>query len=194
MWELDYKESWAPQNWCFWTVVLEKTLESPLDCKGIQPVHPKRNQSWVFIARTDAEAETLILGPPDVKNRLIWKDADAGKDCRQGRREWQRRSWLDDLTDAMDMSLSKLWELVMDREAWHAAVHGVTKNWTRLSDWTELNWTTVHQAPLSVEVSRKACYSGFPVLYSGDLPDPGIEPRSLALQADSLFSEPSGKP
>ena len=96
MWELDYKESWAPQNWCFWTVVLEKTLESPLDCKGIQPVHPKRNQSWVFIARTDAEAETLILGPPDVKNRLIWKDADAGKDWKQeekGKTEDQMVGW-----------------------------------------------------------------------------------------------------
>ena len=79
MWELDYKESWAPKNWCFWTVVLEKTLENPLDCKEIQPVHPKGNQSWVFIGRTDAEAETSILWPPDERNRLIWKDPDAGK-------------------------------------------------------------------------------------------------------------------
>ena len=83
MWELDYKESWVLKNWCFWTVVLEKTLESPLDCKEIQPVHPKGNQSWVFIGRTDAEAETTILWPPDVKNGLIWKDPDAGKDWRQ---------------------------------------------------------------------------------------------------------------
>ena len=82
-WELDHKESWALKNWCFWTVVLEKTLESPLDCKKIQPVHPKRDQSWVFIVRTDAEAETLILWPPDAKNWLIWKDPDAGKDWRQ---------------------------------------------------------------------------------------------------------------
>ena len=83
MWELDYKESWALKNWCFWSVVLEKTLESPLDSKEIQPVHPKGNQSWIFITRTDAEAETPILWPPDVKNWLIWKDPDAGKDWRQ---------------------------------------------------------------------------------------------------------------
>ena len=82
MWELDYKESWAPKNWCFWTAVLEKTLESPLDCKEIQPVHPKRDQFWIFIERTDAEAETLVLWPPDAKNWLIWKDPDAGKDWR----------------------------------------------------------------------------------------------------------------
>ena len=83
MWELDHKESWAPKNWCFWTVVLEKTLESPLDCKEIQPVHPKGNQSWIFIGRTDAEAETSIFWPPDVKNWLIGKDPEAGKDWRQ---------------------------------------------------------------------------------------------------------------
>ena len=82
-WELDYKESWAQKNWCFWTVVLEKTLESPLDCKEIQPDHLKGNQSWTFIGRTDVEAETPILWPPDVKNWLIWKDPDAGKDWRQ---------------------------------------------------------------------------------------------------------------
>ena len=83
MWELDYKENWAPKNWCFWNLVLEKTLESPFDCKEIQPVYPKGNQSWIFIGRTDAEAEAPILWPPDVKNRLIVKDPDAGKDWRQ---------------------------------------------------------------------------------------------------------------
>ena len=83
MWELDFKESWAPKNWCFWTVVFEKTLESPLDCKQIKPVNPKGNQSWVFLGRTDAEAETSILWPPDAKNWLIWKNPDAGKDWRQ---------------------------------------------------------------------------------------------------------------
>ena len=83
MWELDYKESWVPKNWRFWTVVLEKTLESPLDCKVFQPVHPKGNQSWIFIGRTDAEAETPTLWPPDAKDWLIGKDPDAGKDWRQ---------------------------------------------------------------------------------------------------------------
>ena len=144
MWELDYKESWAPKNWCFWTVVLEKTLESPLGSKEIQPVHPKRNLSLVFVGRTDVEAETSIFWPPDVKSWLIWKDPDVGNIVGRRRKGWQRMRWLDGITDLMDMSLRN------SRSWWWTGRPGVLQsmgsqrvrhNWK-----TELNWCFICSA------------------------------------------------
>ena len=177
MWESDCEEGWVPKNWCFWTVVLEKTLESSLDCKKIQPVHSKGDQSWMFFGRTDAlehwcwrrllrvpwtarrsnrsilkeiipeySLEGLMLtlklqyfGHLMRRTDLMEKTLLLGK-IKGRRRRGQQMRWLDEITDLMDMNLSKIWQSVRDREAWHAAVHGVTKSQARFSDWTELNF------------------------------------------------------
>ena len=152
--ELDCEESWVLKNWCFWIVVLEKTLESPLDCKEVQPVHSKGDQSWVFIGRTDAKAETPILWPPHAKSWLIGKDLDPGRDWGQ-----EEKGTTEDKTAGCHHRLDgREFEytsgVVMDREAWGAAIHGVAKSRTRLSDWTE----SVKMKVLVVQTCLTLCY------------------------------------
>ena len=135
IWELDHKEGWAPKNCCFWTAMLKKTIESPLDCKEIKPVNPKGNHSWIFIGRTDAEAEAPVLWPPDAKSRLIRKGPDTRKDRRQGKGTTEKEmvGWHHRLNGH---EFEQARELMMDREACDAAVHGVAKSQTWLSNWT----------------------------------------------------------
>ena len=148
MWELDYKERWGMNSWCFWTVMLEKTLESPLDIKEIQPVHPKGNQSWIFIGGTDGEAEAPILWPLDAKNWLTWKHPDMGKIEGGRRRGWQGIKWLDGITDSMGMSLSK-----NSGSWWWTRRPGVLQSMGLQRaghDWaTELNWYIQWRVPTS---------------------------------------------
>ena len=138
MWELDYKESWALKNWCFWSVVLEKTLESPLDCKEIQPVHPKENQSWIFIARIDAKAELQYFGYLMQRTDSFEKTLMLGKIEGRRKRGWQRMRWLDGITSSMEMSLSKFQKLVMERKPGVLQSMGLQRVGC---DWAiELNW------------------------------------------------------
>ena len=143
MWELDHKNGWALKNCCLHIMVLEKTLEISLDCQEIKPVSPKGNQPWIFIRKTDPEAEAPILWSLGVKSWLIGKDTAVGKDWRQGRKQYQNIRWLDGITSSKDINLGKLWEMVKNKKVRCAAVRGVTMSQTQLNDWTTTKITYI---------------------------------------------------
>ena len=176
MWELDYRESWVPKNWCFWTVVLEKTLESPLDCKEIKPVNPRGNQSWIFSWRADAEAKTLILWLPDAKNQLIGKDSDAGKDWRQeekGTTEDEMVGWHHG-QDGHDFEKGPEVDDGQGKGKWKWRwSHSV------VSDSLGPLWTVAYQAPLSMGFSRQGYWSRLPFPSPGIFPTQGLNPGLL---------------
>ena len=176
--EFDHKEGWALKNWCIWTVVLEKTLEIPLGWEEIQPVNPKGSHSWIFIVKTDAEAEAPVLWPPDLKSWLIRQDPDAGKDWRKeekGTTEGKMVGWHHSVNER------EFEQVPGDGEGQRSLVcgspGGVTKSWTRLSNWT--TWTVAHRAPLSVGFFKQEFWSGLPFPPLVDLPNPWIKPMSL---------------
>ena len=136
MWELGHKEGWVLKNWCFWCLVLEKTLEGPLDCKEIKLVNPKGNQFWIFIGRTDAEAEAPVLRPPDAKSQLTGEDMDTGTDWRQKEKRVAEDEWFYTVPDSMDMNLSKPQQMVKEKETWLVLQSIGPESWIQLSDWT----------------------------------------------------------
>ena len=191
MWEMEYKESWVLKNWCFWTVVLKKTLESPLDGKEVKPVNPKGIQYWIFMEGLMLKLKLQYFGHLMQRADALEKTLMLRKIEGRRRRGRQRMSCLDGITDSTDMGLGGLRELVMDREAWHAAVHGVAKSRTWLSDWTELNWTEgVEAVPSRGALPECGQHWG---IEASLLPlDPGRWTRHVTQEDGSLCSWPRG--